>query len=253
MRIRALQHAPHEGPAAIAAWAAERGHSLEVTRLDRGERVPPVDAFDMLVLLGGPMSVNDEAIHPWLVAEKRLIVEATQADRRILGICLGSQLIASALGRRVYAAPESEIGWFPVRRTAYAARSRTFAGLPASFTPFHWHGETFDLPEGSIHLAESDRCPNQAFEIEFDGGPDRGGALALALQFHLEATEASVREMMEAEEASRARAPAAAGAPATPAVLPSKREMLGDPARYASNYALFGAVLDALTAKKSAR
>ena len=253
MRIRALQHVAHEGPAAIAAWAAERGHSLEVTRLDLGQPTPGVDAFDMLVLLGGPMSVNDEAIHPWLVAEKRLIGEAIQSDRRLLGICLGSQLIASALGRRVYAAPEPEIGWFPVRRTPQAARSRTFAGLPASFTPFHWHGETFEIPEGGIRLAESDRCPNQAFEIEFDGGPDRGGALALALQFHLEATEASVREMMEAEEASRALSPARAATAATPAVLPPKREMLGDPARYASNYTLFAGLLDVLTAPRSAR
>lgn len=244
-----MQHAPHEGPAAIAAWAGRRGHSLEVTRLDRGEPLPTVEEFEMLVLLGGPMSVNDEASYPWLAEEKLLIGETIQTDRRILGICLGSQLIASALGRRVYPARALEIGWFPVRLSAQAARSRTFAGLPPSFTPFHWHGETFDLPKGAIHLAESDLCPNQAFEIEFDGGPSRGGALALALQFHLEATDESVREMLEAEKAERACAPGVAAAPA----LPSERELLGEPARYAANHPLFEAALDFLTARPAAR
>jgi GMP synthase-like glutamine amidotransferase len=201
MRIRVLQHVPHEGPAAIEAWAAARGHAIEVTRLDRGDPIPDVADFDALVTMGGPMSANDEAVHPWIAGEKRLIRAAVQEDRRILGVCLGSQMIASALGKRVVSAREPEIGWFQVRVRPEAERSRTFAGAMAgtTFLPFHWHGETFELPEGALHLAETDACANQAFEIEFDGGPSRGGSLVLALQFHMEATEASVAAMCAAE------------------------------------------------------
>lgn len=237
MRIRVLQHVAHEGPGAIEAWAASRGHSLAVTRLDRGEPLPGVADFDALVAMGGPMSANDEAFYPWLAPEKRLVTAAIQEDRRILGVCLGSQIIASALGRRVYAASEAEIGWFPVRvRVAAAAASRTFAAMPERFTPFHWHGETFDLPEGAKHLAETDLCPHQAFEIEFDGGPSRGGALVLALQFHMEATAATVRAMAEAEPTCAPAASAAASASAA-----------GD-SRYVALRPLLDGVLDRLTA-----
>jgi len=211
MKIRVLQHVAHEGPAGIERWAASRGHTLEITRLDRGEPLPDVAAFDALVIMGGPMSANDEGLHPWIAPEKRLIQAAIQESRRILGVCLGSQMIASALGRRVFATPVPEIGWFPVRVRAEAARSRTFAGvmLGSTFRPFHWHGETFDLPEGALHLAETDDCPNQAFEIEFDGGPSRGGALVLALQFHMEATAASIAAMSAGQGVPIAPEPAA--------------------------------------------
>ncbi|HEU4725392.1 MAG TPA: type 1 glutamine amidotransferase [Candidatus Eisenbacteria bacterium] len=246
MRIRALQHVASEGPGSLVAWAKARGHSLETTRLDRGEPLPAVDAFDLLVVLGGPMSANDEAIHPWLVGEKRLIGETIQTDRRVLGICLGAQVVASALGRRVERMASSEIGWYPVRLRREAARSRTFEGMPATFTPLHWHGETFELPSGAIHLAESDHCANQAFEIEFDGGPSRGGALVLALQFHLEATAESVGAMLDAEEICAAGPDA--GAP-----IPRREDLLGAPARFAAVYPLLERVLDRLTEKPAAR
>ncbi len=249
MRVRVLQHVPHEGPAAVAAWAADRGHSLQVTRLDQGEPLPAVADFDLLVVMGGPMSVNDEALHRWIVEEKRLIGETIQADRRLLGICLGAQMIAAVLGKRIVAAPAPEIGWMAVRVTAEAARSRTFAGMPATITPLHWHGETFDLPEGATRLAETDICPNQAFEIEFDGGPARGGALALALQFHLEATEESVRAMMAAETSGAACAPGTTAV----AALPSEAELLASPASYAAIHPLLNAALDALIVRSAAR
>ncbi len=236
MNIRVLQHVPHEGPAAIAAWAAERGHALATTRLDRGEPLPAVESFDALVLMGGPMSVHDETAYPWLVAEKRFLEQVLQCDRRVLGVCLGAQLIAAALGRRVYAAPVAEIGWHPVTTLPAAARSRTFAEMPSPMVPFHWHGETFDLPEGALHLAKSEPCPNQAFEIEFDGGPQRGGALALALQFHLEATEESVRAMIEADGAALARVPGA----------PRPEDLLAKPSLWKANRPLLDDVLDRL-------
>lgn len=243
MRIRVLQHVPHEGPGAIANWAAARGHELSVTRLDLGEAPPGPEAFDGLVVMGGPMSANDESKYGWMTPEKHLIEAAIQNDRRVLGVCLGAQLIASALGYRVHAASEAEIGWLPVRTRAEAARSRTFADLPAAFAPLHWHGETFDLPEGSLHLAETDVCPHQAFEIEFDGGPERGGALVLALQFHLEATEATVRAMIEADGASLACVPGA----------PRPDALLADPARWAATRPLLDEILDRLTAPATPR
>ncbi|HSQ60055.1 MAG TPA: type 1 glutamine amidotransferase [Acidobacteriota bacterium] len=238
MRVRVLQHVPHEGPGAIAEWAEARGHELSVTRFDRGEAAPGPDAFDALVVMGGPMSANDESKYSWITPEKHLIEAAIQHDRRVLGVCLGAQLIASALGYRVFAAPEAEIGWLPVRTRPEAARSRAFAEMPASFTPLHWHAETFDLPQGALHLAETDACPHQAFEIEFDGGPARGGALVLALQFHLEATETTVRGMIEADGASLACVPGA----------PRPEGLLANPALWAATRPLLDQVLDRLTA-----
>jgi GMP synthase (glutamine-hydrolysing) len=147
-------------------------------------------------------------------------------------------LIAASLGCRVYPAPATEIGWHPVDVLPAAARSRTFAGMPTPFRPFHWHGDTFDLPAGALHLASTAVCENQAFEIEFDGGPDRGGALVVALQFHLEATEESVRAMVAADAAALASAP---GSP-TPGAL------LSDPTRWSANRPLLEELLDRLTA-----
>jgi len=249
MRLHVLQHVAHEGPAAIADWAAARGHALAVTRFDWGEPPPAVADFDALIVMGGPMSVNDEAAHPWLAGEKQLIREAIQEDRRILGVCLGGQLIASALGKAVVPSPRPEIGWFPVRVRPEASTSRTFAGFGGGFTPFHWHGEMFERPEGAIHLAETSACPNQAFEMEFDGGPSRGGALVVALQFHLEATEVSVRAMCEGEKDALARSNAGAGGGGGP-ILPSA--LLGEPSRYAALRPLLDGLLDRLTAPRDA-
>ena len=123
------------------------------------------------------MSVNDEGEYPWLAAEKRLVREAIEGSRPVLGVCLGAQLIASSLGAKVYRNAEKEIGWFPIAGTA-PADSDSFA-FPRSLTVFHWHGETFDLPPGSRRLASSAACANQAFQI---------GRRALGIQFHLETT-----------------------------------------------------------------
>lgn len=184
MRLHVIQHVEFEGPAGIADWARERGHDLAVTRPDAGQPLPGPDGYDWLVVMGGPMSANDPL--PWLAAEKRLIEGALESGKLVLGVCLGAQLLASALGAPVYRAVEKEIGWLPVRRSPGAGGSAFFEGLPERFTAYHWHGEMFDLPAGAVRLAETETCPNQAFEY---------GGRALGLQFHLEATEASVRGM----------------------------------------------------------
>lgn len=177
MRIHIIQHVAFEGPGAIAEWARERGHSITVTEQYKGGNLPAADDFDFLVVMGGPMGASDDAQFAWLAAEKRLIAEALQRQKAILGVCLGTQLLAQVMGGRVYGNREREIGWFPVRLTAEAAASRLFSGLPQEMTVLHWHGDTFDLPRGAVHLAESDLCRNQAFEVD---------GRVLGLQFHLE-------------------------------------------------------------------
>ena len=187
MRIHCLQHVPFEGPAAIADWAAERGHALAISRLDRGDGLPSPDAFDRLVVMGGPMGVGDEAEHPWLPAEKAFLRRSVDAGRSVVGICLGAQLLAEVLGARVYRGPHKEIGWFPIGLTDRAAVSPVFAGLPRRLEVFHWHGDTFDLPPGAQRLASSAACLNQAF---------LHGERVLGLQFHLESTPESVRAIV---------------------------------------------------------
>jgi GMP synthase-like glutamine amidotransferase len=185
LRIHYLQHVPFEGPANIATWAHARSHSVTGSALFGGEAPPSLEAFDALVVMGGPMSVHDEAQYAWLVAEKKLIEKSIKSAKLVLGVCLGAQLLAEVLGAKVYRNDYKEIGWFPVRHVQEVSVA---AGFPRTFTAFHWHGETFDLPAGAVHLAESDGCANQAFEF---------GGKALALQFHLEVTRASVEGLIQ--------------------------------------------------------
>ena len=176
MHVHVLQHVPFEGLGSIAAWLDRRGASVTWTRFQVLEELPPLEPIDLIIALGGPMSVNDEADLPWLRAEKRFLAEAIAAHKAVLGICLGAQLIASALGARVYPNAEKEIGWFPV--TA-APHDRECFRFPDEIEVFHWHGETLDLPPDAVHLAGSAACRNQAFQI---------GDRVLGLQFHLETT-----------------------------------------------------------------
>ena len=181
-----LQHVEFEGPAAVAYWAAGRGVSVRLFHLHRGAALPSLDDFDMLTILGGPMSANDEARLSWLGSEIALVHEAIASDKTVFGICLGAQIIAKALGARVYPGSAKEIGWFPVERTG---SHPFFEGLPESFTAFHWHGETFDLPREATLLASSEITKAQAFAV---------GQRVLGLQFNIEATEQSVRALVRA-------------------------------------------------------
>ncbi len=180
MRVHVLQHVPFEGLGSIAPWLEQQGATVSWTRFFAAEPLPDPDAVDFVIALGGPMSVNDEDELPWLKDEKRFVREVIVAGKPVLGICLGAQLIASALGARVYPGPEKEIGWFPVRAEAVSGETFRF---PESVPVFHWHGETFDLPAKAIHLASSIACRHQAFQV---------GPRALGLQFHLEMTPESV-------------------------------------------------------------
>ena len=165
MRIHYLQHEPFEGLGGIEAWFRERGDAIASTHPYRGDVLPTLDDFDWLVVMGGGMSVNDEAELPWLVPEKALVRRAIAANKRVLGVCLGAQLIASALGARVYKNAVKEIGWWKLTREPEAAGHPLGAALPDGSEVFQWHGETFDLPPGAVRLARSEACLNQAIAV----------------------------------------------------------------------------------------
>ncbi len=174
MNIHSLEHDPLDGPGIVRDWARERGHTLVRTALHAGEDLPALDAVDLLVVMGGPMSIHQHRDFPWLPMEKRFIADAIDAGKPVLGICLGAQLLADALGGKVFQNSEKEIGWFPVRMID---RARPFAHFPETLMTMHWHGDTFTLPAGARRVAESDATANQAFVF---------GDRIVGLQFHPE-------------------------------------------------------------------
>ncbi|KAF0207913.1 MAG: type 1 glutamine amidotransferase [Actinomycetota bacterium] len=187
MRVAIIEHASFEGAGAIGAWARERGNDTRTVDALRGD-FPTPDQYDLLVVLGGPMGAGDEALNPWLAAEKRAIRSAVDSGALVLGVCLGAQILADVLGAKVSRNPEPEIGWFPVVLNENGRRSKVFGGLPVSFVAGQWHGDTFGIPGGAILTASSDACVNQAFE--FDGGR------VVGVQFHLEWTARDVEALV---------------------------------------------------------
>ncbi|MGB9456484.1 MAG: gamma-glutamyl-gamma-aminobutyrate hydrolase family protein [Bryobacteraceae bacterium] len=178
MRVLAFRHASLEHLGRIEPELANRGIAIDYADLYQpGAAAPDPAGYDGLIFMGGAMSVNDGL--PYLEQEARWIAEAVEAGRPVLGVCLGAQLIAKALGARVYPNPVKEIGWFEIDLTAEGAADPLFAGAGPRETVLQWHGETFDLPAGARWLASSSACRHQAFRI---------GRGAYALQFHLEVT-----------------------------------------------------------------
>jgi GMP synthase-like glutamine amidotransferase len=186
MKVHYFQHVPFEGLGCIGTWLAAHGIDADSTRFDEAARLPAIRDIDLLIVLGGPMSANDAEQYPWLAAEKSFIRTAIREGKRVLGICLGAQLIASALGARVYRNAAREIGWHPIASVPVAPGSMAFQ-FPSAMQVFHWHGERFDLPAGSVQLARSVACEQQAFQL---------GARVMGLQFHLETTPASARALV---------------------------------------------------------
>ena len=188
MRIHYLQHVPFEGIGSIRDWASARGHSLAGTKMARSP-VPHPDAFDFLIVMGGPMNIYQEREHPWLRDEKALISGAIAESKRVLGVCLGAQLVADVLGGPVTRGEHPEIGWYPVEITTAGRESAVFSRLPERFDALHWHGDTFAIPPSALHVASSAACANQAFEY--------GGGRVVGIQFHLEETHDSLSALVE--------------------------------------------------------
>ena len=185
MDVLVLQHIACEPPGAFEDVLAAAGADIHRVELDEGDALPPWQDFVAIVAMGGPMSVNDDAELPWLTEEKQAIADAVRAGVPYWGSCLGVQLLAAALGARVYPGTQPEVGVLPVTLTDEGRSDPVFAGLPAEFLTLQWHGDTFDVPEGGVLLASSPAFPNQAFRV---------GRTAYGVQFHVEVTEQMARE-----------------------------------------------------------
>jgi GMP synthase-like glutamine amidotransferase len=182
-----LQHVPFEGLGSMEEWLTARGHTVLCTRLWAGDALPSPESVTALIVMGGPMSIYDHDEYPWLLQEKKFLRKVVECGTRVLGICLGAQLLADALGAEVSPNPEKEIGWFPVARSNDVPASLMLA-LPQELTVFHWHGDTFALPAEAVTLYSSEACINQAFLYKEH---------VLGLQFHLETTRDSAAALID--------------------------------------------------------
>ena len=227
LRAHVFQHAPFEGPANLGSLAARaRRRARDHAGSWAGDPLPAPEAFDWLVVMGGSMNADEESRFPWLADEKRAIERAIAARKHVLGICLGAQLIARVLGAKVTRNRHTEIGWFPIERAEGAAASAVGRALPARAEVFHWHGDTFALPEGAVQLARSAACEQQGFAY---------GERVLALQFHPEMTPESVLAF------ARGRRGRAGAGP----FIQTRAAMLADRSRFARLEALLRPVLEA--------
>jgi GMP synthase (glutamine-hydrolysing) len=187
-QVLVLQHVAAETPGLAAHALESRKLALRVIRSFEGEAVPrELGDAAALVVMGGPMGVYEVDRYPYLADEMRLIERALAAGAPVLGICLGSQLLASVLGSRVFKGKQKEIGWHPVTLTSDAFVDPLFKGLESSFVTLHWHGDIFDLPSSATSLASSALTRHQAF---------RYGSSAYGLLFHMEPTRAIVEAMV---------------------------------------------------------
>ncbi|MBF0487507.1 MAG: type 1 glutamine amidotransferase [Nitrospirae bacterium] len=191
MSVLIIKNIDSEGPGTIEDYIKEKSIAYRIVDINR-EPVPDVDGFDTLVIMGGPMSVNDG--DDYLRREEDLVRRFIDNERKVLGICLGSQMIAKALGAKVYKGPAPEIGWYSIAASGAGMADEAFSRLAVADTSelmvFHWHGETFDLPEGAVRLASNALYPNQAFKY---------GTGVYAFQFHIEVNREMVYDWMKEE------------------------------------------------------
>ncbi|MEW6186387.1 MAG: gamma-glutamyl-gamma-aminobutyrate hydrolase family protein [Thermodesulfobacteriota bacterium] len=184
-----LMHNPTEGAGLFDTILKEKGWTREILPLFEGRSLPEsTDEFGLILVMGGPMSVNDEDRFPFLKQEILFIRQMIKLGKPVLGICLGAQLMAKSLGARVYPGPHKEIGWYFLNQTPSGKADPLFSLLDPCFLVFQWHGETFDLPNGGICLAGNQVFPQQAF---------RFGDRAYGLQFHFEVTEGMIKTWLK--------------------------------------------------------
>lgn len=197
MRVHYIQHVPFEGLGYIETWLKENNRTITSTAVWNKPIFPSMNDFDFLIIIGGPMGVYDDHRYSWLSDEKNFIFDAIKAEKKIIGICLGAQLLACVLGATIYTNKYKEIGWFPIK---IASSFTTWLGadLLEELTVFHWHGDTFDIPYGGENHASSAACNHQLFIY---------GDNILGLQFHLEATPESILAMLENENGELKESP----------------------------------------------
>ncbi len=232
MRVQILQHVPFEGPGTIAPFFRSDAHQTLITHLYKGERPLPVDEFDFMVVMGGPMGVHDEDQCPWLKQEKRAIETTLGSGKKVLGICLGAQLLAHVLGSTVKPMGYREIGWYEVERSSGIEKNWLAEIFPANFLPLHWHGDTFELPAGCLQIGSSKACKNQGFVM---------GDQAVGLQFHLEFNASSIRRLC------RNAADELVGAGA----IQTEAEMLAEEQRFSAAHRLMSDLLARFIARES--
>lgn len=187
-QLLVIQHVPHERLGTFEPAFKAAGCALQVLRADDPDTAwPPLDGLDGIVSMGGPQSVYERAAYPYLAQERRFLQQALEAKRPILGVCLGAQVLADALGARVAPAAQKEVGWYPLMREPGADQDPLFEPFGQTETVFQWHGDTFALPRGAVRLASSPLCREQGFRYRDH---------VYGLQFHVEVTEAIVRAWM---------------------------------------------------------
>jgi len=186
-KIHIIQHVPFETPGFFSMLPADE-FSISITHVYKGDTLPDFKSYDLLVILGGPMNVDEHDMYPWLETEKEYIRRSIDARGKILGICLGAQLIAAALGAKVTRNRYKEIGWFPIRKTESGCKSNLLKNIPDSCLTLHWHGDTFDIPYNAQHEVSSDACKNQLFTYH---------NRVIGMQFHFEATIESINALID--------------------------------------------------------
>ncbi|WDP89298.1 MAG: type 1 glutamine amidotransferase [Desulfobacter sp.] len=187
MKIHYLQHVPFEDLGMMKPVLMAGGHQLTNTQFFNSFEIPSVHDFDCLIVMGGPMGVNDESDYPWLYDEKKLIEDAVKHKKIILGICLGAQLIADVMGAGIHKNKYREIGWFDIETIKDINDTILANVFPPQAPVFHWHGDTFDIPKGAVHIAKSEACLNQGFVFENH---------IVGFQFHLESTPQTVKNLI---------------------------------------------------------
>ena len=186
MRILVIQHSAADSLASAESIIKGLGHEIVTVRVDRQHRIPDSVDCDAMITLGGPYPLTMKERPDWIAAEQSLIRQYADHDRRILGICLGAQIVASALGAAVRRNEHAELGWHAIQRISDNS-NMVNRSLPPQMTVFHWHRDTFEIPDGAVHLYESSTCLNQAFGLD-----DR----IFGFQFHLEADIRTIRTFL---------------------------------------------------------
>lgn len=189
LRVHCFMHVPYEGLGYIETWLNQQQIEPSYTRFYENMSVPNVDDVDFLIIMGGPMSVYEDDKYDWMAQEKLFIREAIATGKIVLGICLGSQLIAEALGAKVYPNHQKEIGWFDISKTEEGKRDKMLETIAETMRIFHWHGDTYNLPANSRHLFYSANCKHQAFMYT---------GKVLGLQFHPEINQSLISGLLEA-------------------------------------------------------